>query len=93
MALPFYVSKNLAVCSDHLYLVVIPDIGDDVVDVPLFRLLEHLLHQLLGHALPNVGHGEDDDDDGQDKYDDVYFEDDYGDFEDECGVDLLFRCR
>merc|ERR1712112_308825 len=35
-------------------LVVIPDIGDNVVDVPLFRLLEHLLHQLLGHALPPV---------------------------------------
>jgi len=35
-------------------LVVIPDVGDDVVDVSHFGLLEHPLHQLLGHTLPPV---------------------------------------
>jgi len=47
-------SKTKLLVDVDRCLVVIPDIGDDVVDVPLFRLLKHLLHQLLGHALPPV---------------------------------------
>jgi len=35
-------------------LVVVPHVGDDVVHVPLLRLLQHPLHQLLGHSLPPV---------------------------------------
>jgi len=35
-------------------LVVVPHVGDDVVHVPLLRLLQHPLHQLLGHPLPPV---------------------------------------
>ena len=34
------------------HLVVVPHVGDDVVHVPLLRLLQHPLHQLLGHPLP-----------------------------------------
>ena len=34
------------------HLVVVPHVGDDVVHVPLLRLLQHPLHQLLGHSLP-----------------------------------------
>ena len=45
-------------CRDHLYLVVVPDIGDDVVHISLFCLLEDPLHQLLGDPLPD----EEDDD-------------------------------
>merc|ERR1712016_218912 len=47
-------------------LVVVPDIGDDVVHISLFCLLEDPLHQLLGHPLPD----EEDDDLG------VEFDDD-----------------
>ena len=59
--------------SIHVYLVVIPDVGDDVVDVSCFGLLEHPLHQLLGHPLPDGDQNEDEDDEDDD---DVGFEDD-----------------
>ena len=62
--------------SIHVYLVVIPDVGDDVVDVSCFGLLEHPLHQLLGHPLPDGDQNED----GVDDQD----EDDNGEFEDVC---------
>ena len=52
-----------------LDLVVIPDIGDDVVDVSLFGLLENPLHQLLRHTLPD-GHQDEDEDDDQNEDDD-----------------------
>ena len=52
-----------------LDLVVIPDIGDDVVDVSLFGLLENPLHQLLRNTLPD-GHQDEDEDDDQNEDDD-----------------------
>ena len=80
-----------------VHLVVIPDIGDDVVDVSLFGLLQNPLHQLLRHPLPD-GHQheeEGDDQDGDDQNeddDDDQDEDDYGDFEGE-NADLLCLLR
>ena len=67
--------------DDYLDLVVIPDVGDDVVDVSHFGLLEHPLHQLLGHTLPD---GEQDEDGDQN-------EDADGDLE--ADADLLCRLR
>ena len=75
-----------------VHLVVIPDIGDDVVDVSLFGLLENPLHQLLRHPLPDGHQHEHEDDDQNEDDDDDQDEDDYGDFEDE-NADLLCLLR
>ena len=73
--------------SDRLHLVVVPDIGDDVVDVSLFRLLQNPLHQLLRNPLPDhdqdevddeVDFEDDDADQDEDDDDDDQDEDDYG---------------
>ena len=61
--------------SDWLHLVVVPDIGDDVVDVSLFRLFQNPLHQLLSNPLPDHDQHEDDDE--------VDFEDDDADQDDD----------
>ena len=37
------------------HLVVVPDVGVDVVDVPGVRLLDDPLHHPLGHPLPEEG--------------------------------------
>ena len=74
-----------AVCDDtddYLDLVVIPDVGDDVVDVSHFGLLEHPLHQLLGHTLPD---GEQDEDGDQGEHDENGDQDDDDDLEADWG--------
>ena len=74
-----------AVCDNtdnSLDLVVIPDVGDDVVDVSHFGLLEHPLHQLLGHTLPD---GEQDEDGDQGEHDENGDQDDDDDLEADWG--------
>ena len=61
-----YVCGLCDVCdSDQLHLVVVPDVGDDVVDVSLFCLLQNPLHQLLRNPLPEDEDADDDQDEDE----------------------------